>query len=421
MSDKELDKLFQDAVAGFNTPEDASAWADMAARLDREMRPTSFWNWKSISILVFLGLTGVSVVYYALVADSEAIVQHSVSTEVTSKEKIESEKTSSSIKATADSEKDNSESQLPVNTSAVVRNIKRQNESQSGIIKSDFSQPPRNDYSASIKTGNQINSDDDRVVIVDSGQSVTELNNSAYSASRAEILVDPISKDKNAETKLPVIDSLESKSKELSEKSKTIPNFFSLKLSVSPDFSSIKFFDPDKPGMNYGILVGYSFSKRWSVFTGVIASRKIYSSTEIDEPYTSSGGYDYPVSKLDGDCRVLDIPLNVYYSFYQGRTLSFSAGLGVSSYLMLEEDYIYHVDNPYGSNVYSNSVENKNNEWLKVLNISFIMQKKLSNQFSLEVEPFLKAPLAGVGEGKVLLVSMGASVNLRYDFLRFKQ
>ena len=44
-----------------------------------------------------------------------------------------------------------------------------------------------------------------------------------------------------------------------------------------------------------------------------------------------------------------------------------------------------------------------------------IVQKRLSNQFSLELEPFLKAPLAGVGEGEVSLASFGAFFNLKFD------
>jgi len=56
-----------------------------------------------------------------------------------------------------------------------------------------------------------------------------------------------------------------------------------------------------------------------------------------------------------------------------------------------------------------------NKEWFKVMNVSLILQKKLNNRFYFEFEPFLKAPLAGVGEGEVSLVSLGAFFNLRFD------
>jgi hypothetical protein len=196
---------------------------------------------------------------------------------------------------------------------------------------------------------------------------------------------------------------------------------FAVKLAVAPDFSSINFFTAGKPGFNYGLMIGYSFNNRWSVYAGAISSRKIYSSSEIDKPYTSSG-YDYEVMKLDGDCRVLDIPINVYYTFFPEKSFSIKAGVGISSYLMISEDYTYHVDNQYGGPPeYNQNIDRKNNEWFKVMNVSVILQKRLNNQFSLELEPFLKAPLTGVGEGEVSLVSLGAFLNVRFDIPIKKQ
>ena len=82
---------------------------------------------------------------------------------------------------------------------------------------------------------------------------------------------------------------------------------------------------------------------------------------------------------------------------------------------MLSEDYTYHVNGQYGPSEYNQNIDHENNEWFKVMNLSVIVQKRLNNQFSLELEPFLTAPLAGVGEGEVSLVSLGAFFNLRFD------
>jgi hypothetical protein len=187
-----------------------------------------------------------------------------------------------------------------------------------------------------------------------------------------------------------------------------------LKMAISPDFSSIGMTKSEGVGVNYGILLGYSWNSRWSVYTGAIYSRKIYTTTDIEDPYTTSGGYDYPVNELAGDCRVIDIPVNVYYTFFPERSISLKAGLGFSSYIMLNEDYTYHVDNPYGNDTYYQNVERENNEWFSMLNISVAVQKQINDRFAFEFEPFLKAPLAGVGEGEVSLVSLGAFLNLRF-------
>lgn len=192
-----------------------------------------------------------------------------------------------------------------------------------------------------------------------------------------------------------------------------------VKVALSPDFSSINFFSAGKTGWNYGVLAGYSFNNRWSVVTGVISSRKLYETTEVSGSYDFNG-HEYPMKSLDGDCRIIDIPVNVYYTFFPERSFSMRAGLGFSSYIMRTENYRYCVDN-YGHDAYyEQNVKGKNDEWFKVMNISVLVSRKMTDRLSVEFEPFVKAPLAGVGEGKVSLVSMGAFINLKYDLLIFK-
>jgi hypothetical protein len=190
----------------------------------------------------------------------------------------------------------------------------------------------------------------------------------------------------------------------------------SIKAVVSPDYSSINFFSAGETGFNYGLLAGYSFNNRWSVYTGIISSKKLYDTKEIEGSYNSNG-HDYPVKELNGDCRILDIPINVYYTFFPERSFSLRVGLGFSSYIMREETYVFCVDN-YGTDAYyAKQVSGENNEWFKILNLSVAVSKKISNRWSAEFEPFVKAPLAGVGEGKVSLVSMGAFINLKFDLI----
>ncbi|HEY3386326.1 MAG TPA: hypothetical protein VGK46_07445, partial [Saprospiraceae bacterium] len=66
MSDNELDNLFKEAADGFKPPQDPAAWQDMSRRLD-EVGPATtaaFWNWKVVSSLIVVGITGVAVVWY---------------------------------------------------------------------------------------------------------------------------------------------------------------------------------------------------------------------------------------------------------------------------------------------------------------------------------------------------------------------
>jgi len=186
-----------------------------------------------------------------------------------------------------------------------------------------------------------------------------------------------------------------------------------VKLPVSPDFSSINYTTPGKPGINIGLLGEYSLSRHFSVSTGAIYSKKLYDSKDPDKSY-SSGGWTAKASSLNGDCRVLDIPINVtYYMFPESKTNLFVT-LGSSSYIMLKEKYVYTVWANHQDYQYEENFSHKNNEWFSMLNISIGIQRRVGEHFFVQAEPFLKAPMSGVGEGKVNLVSTGVFFSLKY-------
>jgi hypothetical protein len=202
-------------------------------------------------------------------------------------------------------------------------------------------------------------------------------------------------------------DQPEMESKEEKEEGSSF-NRLAVKLVVAPDYSTVKSVTPNGLGINYGGLIEYRITKHWSVATGGIWSKKIYSAKDVEY-----NGYN--ADRVDGDCRMWDIPVNVYYNFTSNKPFSFYASAGFSSYLMNEENYVYYVETAYGSYEHPKQVKGENNEWFKTLNLSVGMQFRMSQQFSLQFEPTLKAPLAGVGEGEVSLVSLGAFFNLRYE------
>lgn len=189
---------------------------------------------------------------------------------------------------------------------------------------------------------------------------------------------------------------------------------FLVKLAVSPDYSTVKSTQPDKLGLNYGLLVEYGLTKNLSVATGLIRSNKFYSARDIEY-------YGQTTDRVDGDCRMWDVPIMLYYAFSPQRTWSLYAGLGVSSYLMSKENYIYYMEGGYGNvYTYEQTIRGKNNEWFTMLNLSVGLNKQLNTRWAIQLEPFYKAPLAGVGEGDVSLASFGAFFNLKYTFLNTK-
>lgn len=180
------------------------------------------------------------------------------------------------------------------------------------------------------------------------------------------------------------------------------------KFMIAPDLSSVGYFKPDKPGTHFGFLVEYFLNDRLSLNSGVIKSRKIYFADE-----TSAKGYGgTDIDKIDAECTVADIPININYYFGQKRNFYISGGL--SSYIMLTEDYLFKQNIDGRKTEWTENYKNKNNHFFGLLNLSAAYERRLSNSLSFQVEPFLKVPITGIGEGRVNLVSSGMSLNLKY-------
>ncbi|MEO7989563.1 MAG: hypothetical protein ABI663_08490 [Chryseolinea sp.] len=191
---------------------------------------------------------------------------------------------------------------------------------------------------------------------------------------------------------------------------KSVLSRFAIKATVAPDFSSDRFKTTDKMGLNYGLIVEYFLIDKFSVSAGALWSRKFYSAKDVEY----SG---YHADRAYGDCRMWDIPLNVNYYFSPSKSYSFFASAGLSSYLMNEENYDFEVDTNQGTNTYPKKYVNENKEWFKTLNVSVGLQKQINTRLVIQVEPFMKVPLAGVGEGNISLASFGSFFSVRYHFL----
>lgn len=438
MSDNELDKLFKEAAEGFKPPQDASAWEQMASMLDNSPAATAgFWNWKTISGVTVTGIIAVTALWFAATTNQDKISKtnekngaNNATQSVVQEQKEQTHAAGTENLASAQPVEDKSSG-----TNAVARTHINPRISKSVIQKRSSSKVNNSseggDGTVSFNDQTQKESEESTPVVAITEQ---ETAKQTHAESSAEAASPSISKTRAAEEKVLInTDSVNATAEEhkvepVAEDSKTDQeekeksksgSRISIKAAFSPDFSSVNYFSAGKTGTNYGFLIGYAFNNRWSVYTGVISSRKLYDTKEVEGSYNWND-HDYPMKELDGDCRILDIPINVYYTFFPEKSFSLRAGLGFSSYIMRKEMYVYCVDN-YGQNAYyEQNVKGENNEWFKVMNLSVAVSKRLSNRFSAEFEPFVKAPLTGVGEGKVSLVSMGAFINLKYDFIILK-
>lgn len=394
LTDEELDSVFKNAAEGNAPPYDAAAWDALAQKL-KAPRPVPLWKKWSPFILVgtVLFLGGVWVGRTSGEKDQPRLVekqdQQSIPSNIPNKPLQNQELKSSELLAgesELDEELFNTKDDKTISRDLRIQQLKQR----------------------SISFSNSIIKDESSEAF----DMVVEPDVQLFTNQEHEIFLEPIIQHElKADSGLlkseVAIDSTEI-SEELADKpsGRRVYGLF-IRLLASPDLSSIKF-GPAELGSNFGVVGEFSLSEKFTLSTGVIRARKNYESYQ-EEAYGNSARH------LVGNCTILDVPLNVTYNFPSKRKLSGYVTAGASSYLMLREDYIYTIKSNSGDRVYPYEAIRKNNEWFKVLNLAFGVQYKLAPRWQIQLEPFIKAPLADLGERNVRLSSMGIFTGLRYQ------
>lgn len=196
---------------------------------------------------------------------------------------------------------------------------------------------------------------------------------------------------------------------------------FRVGLVGAPEFSTVRADRLVKPGSSLGVTLEYQLGRRWRVSAGYLYTNKLYAARGTD--YTLPAGYTMPhgyvISNVDAACRIVDIPFNLRYDLWQRPRYQLFVSAGLSSLLMRREQYTYDYDLVYGKPVapYSWELDNGSQHVLKVLNLSAGYERAVGLRWTVQAEPFVKLPLAGVGFGAVRLSSAGVFFSLKYGLL----
>jgi hypothetical protein len=188
-------------------------------------------------------------------------------------------------------------------------------------------------------------------------------------------------------------------------------------LVAGPDMSNVKFTDLDKAGINVGLQIGYRFSDRWSVNTGFIYTKKNYTAQGKD--FTKSGWWRYTdIHTVQGYCKMFDIPLNLRYDFSVKNQRRWFVSAGASTYLMTEEYYDYDYTYNGMRKKLAVSSDSNSNYMLSILNFSAGFERALSKRMAVQVEPYFKFPMKGLGYGKLDISSYGIYFSVKYKLIK---
>lgn len=184
---------------------------------------------------------------------------------------------------------------------------------------------------------------------------------------------------------------------------------------ASIDLTSVHMQKTRRPGWQLGVLLGYKFSNKWSIETGLSADRKYYY-TE-GSYFKKSRTYLPPnsrITEVTGTCTMLEIPLSVRYDLATKPNASWFATGGITSYIMKKEDYdfVYYYGNSGTYATHSKTYRNASTNLFSVLQFSGGYSHKVGMSTSIRIEPYLKLPVTGLGYGKLRFTSMGLTAGM---------
>lgn len=184
-----------------------------------------------------------------------------------------------------------------------------------------------------------------------------------------------------------------------------------------PDLSTVggisNFYDP---GYKIGLSVEYNLSKNLALSVGAIHSKVQYTASGNDyNPPEEYWAYGELPSKTIGKCLLIDIPISLKYNLLHFDHSRLFASGGVSSYIMLNEDYRFNY-NSYKTGQQQRWQERTGTRhWMSNAVFSVGYEMDLRKHVSLRVEPFIKVPVREVGWANVKLYSMGSYISVNYN------
>lgn len=440
MWSEEFDKKAQDAARNHSPAYDEKNWDKMQSLLDKhlpvEKKKRRFIFWWLLPVLMGIG-TYIYLGFDKKEKNAEPVasgINLKTKTEISSSEKSEIN-SSTSINQKADTESSTEKTFTGNSVSKNVETIETP-ESPYTRISKDSPAKPSTQIIADNRLKKPIDQKDQATMPKSekTAQSISSLANSTEVAvAQQSIISENNLKDSKPDNKTDVSVKDKSASNETITDSKTADNAnpkpvaetvapikpqkksassrdkgFFAGISIGPDVSGFNM-ESGKWQFQYGLTAGYSFSKHWSVRTGLLATKKIYTAAPSDyhPPYDLIQYYP-GIQKIDADCYVLEIPLTAVYNFGASKKHNWFVSSGLSTYLMKEETYEYYYKNSWGQmETRTKKVENENNHFFSIINISGGYKHQLSKRFFIMAEPYIKIPVSGVGYGDVKLNSAG--------------
>lgn len=188
---------------------------------------------------------------------------------------------------------------------------------------------------------------------------------------------------------------------------------YALSFVAAPDVNGVGGLQNGRVGTNAGLIFSARFADKITLSSGLMYSSKPYMTNF--EGYHTNYQFSQTPSSVLADCRMLDIPINLGYDIYHRHRNTFSVGTGISSYIMLHQNYTFQYAGQYPAGPSSYNVPGVSKYYFGILNLNASYTRRMNSAVSFTVQPYLKLPLANVGYSQVRLQTAGIAVAINWN------
>jgi hypothetical protein len=159
-----------------------------------------------------------------------------------------------------------------------------------------------------------------------------------------------------------------------------------------------------------GAIAGWRFSHLLSVESGISLVKKYYKTRgEYFSMDDMPGGAE--MMEVNGSSRIIRIPLHVRADFIHRKKYRMFTSVGISSYILTEEDNQYKLMMNGTENKMSGSYSEDKKYSAATIDVSFGYERKLGGSH-INLQPYLQLPVRGIGVGDLSIRSAGIRVGM---------
>ncbi|MGE5107672.1 MAG: hypothetical protein ACM3H8_09015 [Sphingobacteriales bacterium] len=191
-------------------------------------------------------------------------------------------------------------------------------------------------------------------------------------------------------------------------------NGFYAAITMGAGFNEVRSQKLTTPGLEGGIRFGYRFNKKISVETGLLIAKKYYHSDGKffnTDKISGSMPAGMQMISLSSDNTVYQLPVKVKYNFISTGKGNIFTAAGISSYILTKEknNYLALIN---GSRQSITSIYKEQRRYFAaVLDLSAGYELTFKKNKTIRLEPYLQAPLMGIGVGAMPVISTGLHIS----------